>query len=67
VFDQLRERLFRRLVDNETAELEQTLAIAGWTQQLIARSTRLARAMLTTYGHGSYRIVIVPHERRWRP
>jgi hypothetical protein len=54
-------------VDHEAAELEQTWVIAGWTQQLIARATRLATAILTVYGPGTYRIVIVPHERRWRP
>ena len=67
VLDQLRECLFRRLVDHEAAELEQTWAICGWTQQLVARATRLATSILTVYGPGAYRIVIVPHERRWRP
>jgi hypothetical protein len=67
VLDQLREGLFRRLVDHEAAELEQTWAICGWTQQLVARATRLATSILTVYGPGAYRIVIVPHERRWRP
>jgi hypothetical protein len=67
VLDQLRECLFRRLVDHEAAELEQTWAIAGWTQQLIARAERLATSILTVYGPGASRIVVVPHEWRWRP
>jgi hypothetical protein len=42
VFDALRERLIRRLVESEAVEIAEEWARIGWTQRLIAglRNTR---------------------------